>query len=164
MSYQNDPIGAIQSDLVDIEKDLQELNEIYRAVNVLLATDRESVERNKMTVQEAAQMVANADFNRLIGAGFNEITLPEIATGLCETIDNVTDERDSFVNAQNELFAWNRGQTIKWICKQIIVAKEKIKSAENDHNIEQWTAAERELETLQACLEQLKDVKAKYVD
>ena len=164
MSYQNDPIGAIQADLEVIEKDLEGLNKIYDAVHVLLATDRKAVERNKMTVQEAAQVVANANFERLIGAGFKEITLPEIERGLNQTISNVTDERDCFVNAQDELFAHNREQTILWIHGRIQKAKADIKRHEADHNIEQWAASERELETLEACLEQLKNVKAKYVD
>ena len=115
MSYQNDPIGTIEADLESVEKELEVLNHVFRAANVLLATDRDRVERNKMTVQEAAQVVANADLKFLIGADFKSITLPEIVNGLGETIDNVTEERNCFVNAQNELFAWNRGQTIKWI-------------------------------------------------
>ena len=164
MSYQNDPIGTIQSDLEAIEKELEVLNHVYRAANVLLATDRDRVERNKMTVQEAAQVVANADLKFLIGADFKTMTLPEILKGLDETINNVTDERDSFVNAQNELFAWNRSQTIKWIEDKLVDARAACKQDEADYNVERWTTNEREVETLEDCLNQLNNVKSKYVE
>ena len=164
MSYQNDPIGTIQSDLNAIEKELEGLNKVYRAASVLLEPNRDRVELSQMTVQEAAQVVANADLNSLIGADLKSITLPEIVTELDRAIEAVTEERDSFVNAQNKLFAYNRGQTILWIHDRIKKAKTEIKQCEADHKIDQWTAAERELETLQACLKQLGNVKSKYVE
>ena len=162
MSYHNDPIGAIEADLECMEKDLEGLNEVYRAVNVLLSTDRNSVERNLMTVHEAAKVVANADLKYLIGADLKSITLPEIKKGLERSIGAVTDERDSFVNAQNELFAWNRGQTIKWLRNK---REDRLKKC-SEHKIgsHEYVRALGQHDAYRACLEQLENVKAKYVE
>ena len=164
MSYQNDPLGTIESDLADVEKELEVMTDLVRAAEVLNATDRTWIERSQLSVQEAALMVAKADLKHLIGADFKTITLPEIINGLKDCVDGLTEERDSFVNAYNELLAHNRGLTVMWIHDQIKHAEAELKRAEADHVYSRQDVAETKIETLKACLDQLGNVKAKYVD
>lgn len=165
MSYQNNPVEAVLSDLNTVNAELDRVMELRDATVTLLSINEPCGQDRLEEVQKAAHVVAGADYDELLsGCDVSNMTLADIAMELDAREEAIREERDSFARAHDELLVHNQAQTIKWIKLRIVEANAKVKKAEMDHNIEQWTASEREVETLEACLEQLTNVKPKYVD
>ena len=165
MSYQNNPIEAIEADLNAVDQELDRVIEVRSAVLTLLGINEPCGQSHLEDVKKATHVVAGADYDELLsGCDVSNMTLADIAMELDAREQAIREERDSFDRARDELLLYNRAQTMKWLKRRIVDAKKKVKRAEMDHHIEQWTASEREVEAFEACLEQLTNVKAKYVD
>ena len=163
MSYQDNPVEAILTDLKAVNKELDQVIEVRKATLLLLAINEPCGASHLEAVQEAAHTVAGADFDELLsGCDVNNMTLGDIAMELDAREDAIQEERDSFARALDKLLVYNRAQTMKWIERKIKEQQPIIKQAEKDHAIGRWEVAEAKVETFKSCLEHLSNVKAKY--
>ena len=163
MSYQNDPIGVIVSDLNDVNKELDRVVELRSATEVLLDINEPCGPDRLDKLKKAAHTVAGADYDKLLsGCDVNNMTLADIATELDAREDAIREERDSFARAYDELLVYNRAQTIKKL-------KIKIEAHKNTANVVDPESVggicnHARLDAYEEILDLLENVKAKYVD
>ena len=162
MSYQENPLEAIESDLNDVNKELDCFIKIKDAIDVALCNNPEQIERSMFpTVFDAIKVIVGANLeSRLKHCNLNKLTLENTGHQIDAIIEAVQEERDSFIAARNELYVWNREKTIDWIQEQIEVAQRKLDKTD------QATVANygyrAEIDTFKQCLRQLNNVEAKY--
>ena len=164
MSYQNDPMKAIISDIETLEGEIDQIVTARKAVEIILEAAPDRICQSRFPkILEAARTLNKMDLNKILrGCDPDSMSADQIATELAKYEEGAQEELQSFYAARDELLLWNREQTMKWIKEQIENGKKTVTESKSGTVVN--VAARGRLEALRDCSDRLRDVKAKYND
>ena len=113
----NCPLASAAYDLEQTEKELTHVYDCIAAVKLLTATDSVSADCYSISIQEAAQILADMDPTMVEGN-----TTAEVLDRLYSWADGIREERDSFSKACDYLRLLSRVEAIKLIESELELA------------------------------------------
>ena len=114
MNNQVNTLKSIKHDLTQINKELNQMHELWDAIKVLESDDPETTDLFNMTIYGAAQILAEASDADLPG-----LTLKELYHCVDGRIEFLLDEKKSFEKIREQLLTLNCENLINWIKQEV---------------------------------------------
>ena len=156
MTYQNDPIGALEEEMAAVEDELEKVMDTITAGEILLGVNQDALKYRTMSVRGAARVLAESDLSGLPDSDVSGMTLPQIVSGMKNYKQSLDEEWYNLDSEMGSLIVVNHDRTTKWVRQEI----DKALSNPKEPGAPLVRAAEESrIETLRACLAQLEDIK-----